>query len=326
MGVITKSIGTSSRDYSTLQAWEDALPVSLTVDGNSQVGECYNDSQFTASLTISGQTTDATNSITLKCASGQSFYDNANKTTNALKYNQSNGVGVSAGAFGTAVINIVSLNVTIDGLQVKNTQTSGNGFITASSTHVIKNVIAEAPGGGTGSGVFNSTPGKFINVLAVNNNGSVGFVSLGSNSEYYNCTAVQTNRAADSGKGFRGNYDTPIAKNCASFNFAGGSFGSGFSASSNYNAGDDTNPPGANSVPSLTYTSQFVDTSTGDFRAIGTGSLDGAGTRDATNTADLDIVKQDRSTSTPTIGCWEVIASTPIATVIIPTMLLMSIG
>lgn len=313
MGTVTKSIGTSGRDYSTLQAWEDALPANMVSDGNAQVGECYNDSEFSAGLTIAGQTTDATNSIKLKCGAGQSFYDNASKTTNPLKYDQANGVGVSVTSINPLMI-ITSLNVTIEGLQLKNAGQfgTGQGITTLSLTQVVKNCIVEAHTSTTGSdGVIRSTPGKFINCLFISTNGGVGCISLGSNSEYYNCTCVQTNPGGGSGKGFRGNYDAPVALNCASFNFAGGAFGAGFGGSSNYNAADDTSAPGANSVQSLSYAAQFVDTSTGDFRAAPSGGLPNAGTPDATNTNNLDIILQARSLSTPTIGCWEVVSAPP---------------
>src|SRR5262249_25313543 len=99
MGIVTKTIGTSGRDYSTVQAWEDALPANLVTDGNSQVGQCFNDSEFTVAgdiLTISGETTDASHTITITTGSGQSFRDNAGVQTNALLYNVSNGVGLRA--------------------------------------------------------------------------------------------------------------------------------------------------------------------------------------------------------------------------------------
>ena len=93
----THSIGTTGRDYSTLQAWEDACPANLVTDGNIWRGECYNDSEFSSSgtlVTIAGITTDATHYVELTTATGHSFQDHADVRTNALKYNQSNGVGL----------------------------------------------------------------------------------------------------------------------------------------------------------------------------------------------------------------------------------------
>ena len=47
MPTITKSIGTDSRDYSTIAAWEaDLANSAIYSSGDEAVGECYNDSTF----------------------------------------------------------------------------------------------------------------------------------------------------------------------------------------------------------------------------------------------------------------------------------------
>jgi hypothetical protein len=46
MATITKSIGTTSRDYSTITTWEAALGGAAGGSGNHAVGECYDDSDF----------------------------------------------------------------------------------------------------------------------------------------------------------------------------------------------------------------------------------------------------------------------------------------
>ena len=55
MATITKTIGTSSRDYSTIAAWEADLS-SASVYGNNDdaVGVCYNDSAFDEAVVING--------------------------------------------------------------------------------------------------------------------------------------------------------------------------------------------------------------------------------------------------------------------------------
>ena len=48
MATVTKSIGTSSRDYSTINAWEaDLNSGSIYSNGDTAVGEMYADSTFT---------------------------------------------------------------------------------------------------------------------------------------------------------------------------------------------------------------------------------------------------------------------------------------
>src|SRR4051812_34128745 len=91
----TKSIGATSRDYSTISGW--AAYVNALSLSAAEVGECYNDSEFTESSTVTfGGWTGAsrTNTVTLKCHSGQSFRDNSPQS-HALRYNQSNGVAIS---------------------------------------------------------------------------------------------------------------------------------------------------------------------------------------------------------------------------------------
>jgi hypothetical protein len=97
MPTVTNSIGSGGgRDYSTIALWLAALPANLVTDGNSYTGQCYNDSEFlvTAQILIGGHTTDSSHFITLTTGPGQSFRDNANVQTNALNYNQANGVAI----------------------------------------------------------------------------------------------------------------------------------------------------------------------------------------------------------------------------------------
>lgn len=66
MATVTKSIGTSSRDYSTITAWEaDLDDTNIYTSGDDAVGECYNDSTFVEGLTINGGSTVGLNSILL---------------------------------------------------------------------------------------------------------------------------------------------------------------------------------------------------------------------------------------------------------------------
>lgn len=68
MAIVTKAIGTTSRDYSTITLWEAALGGAAGGSGNDAVGECYNDSVFDEAVTINDLTPD---SITLSVASGE---------------------------------------------------------------------------------------------------------------------------------------------------------------------------------------------------------------------------------------------------------------
>ncbi len=59
MATITKSIGTDSRDYSTMTLWEAALNGASGGAGNDAIGECYNDTPFAESFTINDSTPDS---------------------------------------------------------------------------------------------------------------------------------------------------------------------------------------------------------------------------------------------------------------------------
>lgn len=318
MGTVTKSIGSGGgRDYSTLQAWEDALPANLVTDGNAQVGECYNDSEFTARVSISGQTTDATNNITLRCASGQSFSDHADKLTNRLAYNASNGVAVrTTTAYASAVIVVTTNNVLIEGLQIKATGTHTPAIAATGSANVVRKCIISAVSrnaangfvalvAGTGNLITNSL------VIADASNGCTG-VSVTTGGSAVNCTVVRPSNRTAGGKAFHAAYNTSTVKNCAIFGFTVSSTGT--YASDGHNVTDHTSAPGSTSnITSATYANQFVQSSTGssveDFRIVGTGAdLDDAGVTDTTNIpAGDDIVGQTRSTWD--VGCWEYVAS-----------------
>jgi hypothetical protein len=97
-----------------------------------------------------------------------------------------------------------------------------------------------------------------------------------------NCVAVVPAAITNSGgTGFVADSGSPTTVNCASFGYATDFSASGWDANSNYNASDGTNGPGANSVDSLTFASQYTDDDT-DFTLLSTSGLVRAGNRDAT--------------------------------------------
>jgi hypothetical protein len=125
--VITSSIGTASRTYSTLQAWEDASPANLVTSDQVWRGEVYNDSAFSsgsALLTITGTTTDATRYKEITAAAGQSFQDTP---SNALSYNTANGVSIlCTGGYVTA-ISVNENYARVNRLQFRSSAATGTG-------------------------------------------------------------------------------------------------------------------------------------------------------------------------------------------------------
>lgn len=68
MALVTKSIGTTGRDYSTWTLWEAALGGAAGGAGNDARGESYNDSDFDETVSINDSTPD---SIVLTVAAGE---------------------------------------------------------------------------------------------------------------------------------------------------------------------------------------------------------------------------------------------------------------
>jgi hypothetical protein len=339
MGTVTKSIGSGgggpSRDYSHLQAWEDALPANLVTDGNSQVGEMYNDSEFNLTTSSSGQfiiageTTDSTHFITLKCATGHSFYDNANKAVNALRYSTSNGAGVtSTTGFIQFLMDIQANYSVVDGLQLKDDYSSHSATIQATGTNVLfKNLIVwRTVANFNGAPVVSlSGANSFaVNCMSIDDTDvatwPIAFY-MGNDASVaaINCGAVLTTGLAGTQSArfaYSNGYTNPLVRNCWAAGYAQFSRDPavGLAAGSDYNATDNAtaNSPGTHNVTSMVMANTFVDATPATFDArIKAGSaLINAGLRDQTYTADIDIIKQSRSTTTPTIGPWEYIVAT----------------
>lgn len=72
MALITKSIGATGRDYSTIDAWEDDLEnAGVYSAGDSALGECYDDAAFDEAVTLDGGATIGLTEVTLTVASGE---------------------------------------------------------------------------------------------------------------------------------------------------------------------------------------------------------------------------------------------------------------
>ncbi len=317
---VTSTIGTTGRTYSTLQAWEDACPANLVTADQVWRGEAYNDSQFTAGVVISGQTTDATRYVELTVATGQSFCDNANVRTNALRYNQSNGVGISVAFVNPAVIDAQGVDYTrISRFQVTRT-TQYYGGIWVTNGAIVKDCIV---GNGGIQIIASSAVAKIINCLSYGDRGLAfpfglafqGF-SYSAVHEFIGCTAVLASDQTPTGTGFNSQSTGCKFTSCAAFGFSNATSGS-VNAASDYNATDLGSGfgSGAHNVYGVTYnaTTPLTQASAAgslDFRAIAATALAGAGFLDSTN-APLDISGYTRAAS-PTIGAWElaVVAAT----------------
>jgi hypothetical protein len=305
--IVTSSIGTNSRDYSTIQAWEDACPSDLVAADQVWKGECYNDSEFTGGVSISGQTTDATRYVWLTAAGGESFIDHADAATNPLTYDQSKGVGIAANPAEVPLIDVYATYTKIERLQIKRSGWSfGHPSVRFRTTGSINNCLIEnsvsAPSGGYTLHLDEGSKAENCCIIArTNNQHGIGlfFFSIADS-----CTVVCDSAAGESGGiGINDVNGNATAKNCAIFGFATPTSGS-FNASSDYNATDKASGlPGSNSLYNLTFADQFENTST-DFRLKAGADLIDAGSTALTT----DIIGQTRG-SPPDIGAWEYVAS-----------------
>lgn len=317
----TTTIGTGG-DYTTINTWEADAPagaLSAPWQGNCKNQEFNGGDGSGATISISGNTTTAANCKILTADTGASFLDNANKLTNALRYNASNGAAITNAAGFTDVVVCSESNVNITRLQIRN---AGSGstrrvIFNGNSAFVLANCIVEDTGA-TGSATIClesqescTVTNNVFNQRTSGNNG-VRF-SFANVAGFYNNTLANTGGAGSS-VGFQGNGGSGTvftAKNNAVFGFATfHTLSAGSASGCSNNASDVAIGTGTSNQASKTYSSQFqnITDATRDFRAKD-GDLDVNGVRDQTHTADLDIVGSARSTTTPTIGAWELAAA-----------------
>jgi hypothetical protein len=157
MATVTKSIGTSSRDYSTINAWEaDLNSNSIYSNGDTAVGEMYADSTFTGATStiengsaIGGSASSDLASIKLT-VHADSRHDGTAESGALLK--PTSGSGHDVGIIKIAVDNVTIewLDISMDSLDSTNTNRcifldSGVGNCT------IRNMLMHDKGGNPGS-------------------------------------------------------------------------------------------------------------------------------------------------------------------------------
>lgn len=286
------SIGTSSRNYSTIQSWHDAFT------SGGWIGECYNDSEFGGAVATSfgGKSTSATNYIILRCASGQSFTDNANKLTNALSYNVSNGVGLRRT---TSYGNTLTLNedyITVSGLQIANSAISASSALEfgAGFTHnVVEKCIVRDQGTlravGLRAGMIRNS--LVVHLIATSGSG-IATVYPSAGTKIINCTVVRPSDRTAGGSAILaiGSGANVTVENCAGFGFS--NFSSDNSYTGSNNCSDQTISFGSSNQASKTYANQFENTlfATMDFRLKSGSDCIGNGVTDTTNVPNSDDI------------------------------------
>ncbi len=319
MATITNSIGSAGgRDFSTIQGWIDSIPADIVAAGNSYVGQCYNDSEFTSASTIGNFptiTTNSTHTITLTAASGQSFQDNASVRTNALRYNASNGVGLRrTGAYGAAITFSGTVQwLTISRLQIKtDANSSGIQDLIGGDNNTLQNLIVDTLGT---DGIDMSGSGTVVsNCLAIaSGTSNAGFFCTAGNVLFIACCAVRPSNITPAGGGFGKLYGTPIAQSCAVFGFTIPIGATYDGTNSKFNATDRNACTGTNNQVSVTYnsTTPFTQADAGsglNFIPVAATALAANGFLVPAN-APKDITGTARA-NPPTIGVWELVSAT----------------
>jgi len=304
---ITKTIKAGG-DYTTLQAWEDATPVSLVaVDQiwQGQASGAFSGASGTL-LTFSGTTVDSTRYQELTTEAGASFRDNANVQTNALRWNSANGCSItSSGSYGTTINASGQAQVRFSKLQVEATTSKTTCFITG-PTSDIDGCIFEAAK--TKVVEINASTSILRNCLVVQRRTAVTeCAKLSYGCTVVNCTFVTPNDLTKPAEVITGAGASVTTKNCAMF--WGTALQAGGSAPTYTTCGNDNGTP-PSGVTQFTYdTSLFqnVSDATRDYRLLSGSGLIGAGTVDATN-APTDIAGTTRGASND-IGCWQFVSA-----------------
>lgn len=298
---ITKTIRASGGDYTTLSAWEAALPASLVTADEQHTAVCYNDwpSGLNDPVTISGSTTDATRYIKVTVAAGHRHDGTTGHTGFYLKGNK----GSNDRYFKSSVA-----YTQLEWLDVEHTRnTNSAGAIESNQSYCsVKYCIGKCATTSltayaiaiAGTSNTESEWPVVENCLAIN--AQVGFRNNADavrlRAKYYNCTAIAC------GTGFTGAATVPgTAINCVAHDCTTG-FTTGWQAASGYNASSDTTATTifSNSVSGIV-DADFVDATGGDFHlASGSALIGGGSNLYSLFTDDID------GDIRPSSGAWDI--------------------
>lgn len=307
---------TGSPDYSTPQLWEDAVATlysdDLVTNNVRWIGEIQdagdNYSGSTTLLTVGGSTVNSSYYKYLRAASGAGFADHANASTNALKYNESNGCSLTSSVGYAAAVAVTENYFRMEGLQVQSTSTTGRPLDIQSADCRLKKCIFEAD---NSIYVISLSTNAHVSSCLIVQRGasSVALVQINASGvNLYNCALVVPSDVTAATNAIEEYFATGVGKNCAMFGISGAiSNGSGMTFTTSHS---DSTTSKTGVTTSLTYADQFEATTEAgmDFRCKSGGDLIDSGTYDATNAPD-DIIGTAFGSGTTDSGCWELAAT-----------------
>ena len=314
---VTKTIGATGRDYATINDFFAAIPADLVALDELWEGVIYPDSGNTITapgggFVLGARTTDVTRCVRLKCAAGASFKDHANKLTNALRANSSNGILLTKSSYGQTMS--IGADLELIGLQIEHTATGSgvNVAVTYDKRLTLRDSIIQSVDRCMNGMVAGSEPRLYNSLLISSLSGGCRSAGGGTVTGIAKgCTFVAN---ASAGYPIRMEWRPVLIKDCAYFGMSAAPYGTSYTGSTN-NATDQTSfPAGVTGTHSLTQANQFEVVNfaggTNDFRVKAGSDLIGAGVADAD--ISTDIIGTTRA-DPPTIGAWDYAAAAPVS-------------
>jgi hypothetical protein len=316
MATITKSIGTSSRDYSTITAWEADLDnTGIYTSGDDAVGECYNDTAFDESVGIDGGSTVGLNSIKLTAANGEKH--DGTEGTGARIVSSTQIIFIGTGGSVDKTISFIEVDKTAAAnaniTMVSLTGSAGSGATNnlhacivhgaAVSTQNYRSLKGVATGSVAGI-TYNVTNNIVYDITHASGGNPAGITTATGNIYIYNCTVHDiTEPGGTTGSCF--SVTCNDLRNCIATDCSGNDFATGtISGTESNNLSSDSTASGTGSLTGKTAANQFVSTVAGseDLHLLSTADAVGAGVDLATTS--VDINGSDRNALAATV--WDI--------------------
>jgi len=295
----------SGKDFATIAAY------AADIDGDSlganTVGLCTGTITDTTQIHFQNVTLNGF-TVSVRPDTGQGFGDNANKLTNALRYNTANGTA-SVSTFAGMTWDI-DINMSLIGMQISKDGNYGgfiNGF--GGAVTVTDCILKVAAANSVGGQFTNFGAGSLLTNVLLYKTGSSGsaqaLAQLSAGAAAVNSVFANTGSGTAPSVGVASAYGTAPVTNCVSFGCTTDASGT-FSGSNNATNAAAGGFPATGRQNSMVGATEWVSVTDGseDFRLAGTSAkLKDLGT--SSGAPSTDIVGQSRSGSYD-IGVWEV--------------------
>ena len=260
MATVTKSIGTTARDYSTITLWEaDLDDAAIYSASDDAVGECYNDATFDEAVSFNGGGTIGLNSAIITVPEGERHNGVAGTGARVVLTSDkgreiilNNAVGISAEA-------------AVEWLELDSGGFACNGGGSGHHEKSWRNMIVHGVKGGIKASGFNRDDRnqECLNCIVYdieNNNYNRHAHGIRSVKTIHNCTVFDVSTTGTNGtEDATGIETTGTASNCVVCDIVAVDTAEDFDVTTeSYNASSDTTAAGTGSITSITTADQFV--------------------------------------------------------------------